>query len=604
MVASNRASGSTGLRKGDVLKGRYEILNLIGKGGMSRVFLASDRQLTNKQWAVKEVDRRKKDPAGRPIEQSLASEADILSRLDHPNIVNIIDVEKTENFIYIVMDHVPGQTLAELVRTEGPQSEADVQKWMLQICDVMGYLHNQNPPIIYRDMKPANVMLHPDGYVKIIDFGVSREYKDTQNHDTISFGTEGYAPPEAYGNAQTNAASDIYSIGATMWHLLAGEAPSGMPIPDVRTLNPNVGEGFAQVIIPKCTKLDRPLRYQSCEELASDLEIYEELTQEYKSKQKRKVLAFAISAALSVVLALTGVGLMALYGNAVTEKFEEQIKLANNQTQTNPGDATLGIDWENLEEKPGGAEGSYLAAIKLKPGDIEPYEGLIACYEIDGTFSDEEKQQLDEVYQANLSSLETSSQFSQLSYDIGRLYWTFYKRPTTTTTFSSSDDTDSANANRDERIKASVSYFETPKNDDSFELQSRAQIYYGIAQFTADVSNKVAAGEDDEELYVNFWQNLSSLSELLSSESIEKMKLDSCSLIANGMETYMTKFVKSANVSRSDMEKVYNNVLNELKSLETTTTEIETERKTIINRLENEVKPSITVAYSESSVNR
>ena len=150
-------------RVGDVIKGRYKILSVIGKGGMSRVYLAADLQLTNKQWAVKEVDRNATDPTGRPIEQSLASEAELLSKLDHPNIVDIVDIEKTEDFIYVIMDHVEGTSLADVVRREGPQSEENVQKWMLQVCDALGYLHRQDPPIVYRDMKPSNIMLHPDG---------------------------------------------------------------------------------------------------------------------------------------------------------------------------------------------------------------------------------------------------------------------------------------------------------------------------------------------------------------------------------------------------------------------------------------------------------
>lgn len=123
-------------------------------------------------------------------------------------------------------------------------------------------------------MKPNNIMLHPDGYIKLIDLGVAREYVDDVNKtDTVAFGTEGYAAPEQYGTkTQTDARTDIYELGATMWHLLSGGAPPmEFPLPDVRTVNPNVSEGFAN-IINKCCKLDRVERYQTCEELAVDLE--------------------------------------------------------------------------------------------------------------------------------------------------------------------------------------------------------------------------------------------------------------------------------------------------------------------------------------------
>ena len=213
-----------GLKRGDVIKNRYEVLRLIGEGGMSRVFLAADLKLQNKQWAIKEVDRRAKDPVGRPIEQSLSNEAELLSKLDHPNIVSINDIEKTKNYIYVVMDHVEGQSLDKVVRENGPQNEEDVKNWMVQICDAPDYLHSQKPPIIYRDMKPSNIMLRPDGNVKLIDLGVAREYKDEAKKDTIAFGTEGYAAPEQYGRDQTDPRTDVYGLGTTMWRLLGGRA--------------------------------------------------------------------------------------------------------------------------------------------------------------------------------------------------------------------------------------------------------------------------------------------------------------------------------------------------------------------------------------------
>ena len=143
-------------------------------------------------------------------------EASLLSKLDHPMIVDIVDIITTDKYIYVVMDYVEGVSLDKVIREEGPQSEENVQDWTMQICDALDYLHKQDPPIIYRDMKPSNIMLRPDGYVKLIDLGVAREYKDQSKKDTIAFGTEGYAPPEQYGKAQTDPRADIYALGATM----------------------------------------------------------------------------------------------------------------------------------------------------------------------------------------------------------------------------------------------------------------------------------------------------------------------------------------------------------------------------------------------------
>lgn len=566
-----------GLRKGDVLKNRYEILGLIGEGGMSRVFLAADRQLKNKQWAIKEVDRHATDPSGRPIEQSLASEADILSRLKHQNIVDIVDIEKTHDFVYVVMDHVPGETLAELVRREGPQSEEDVQKWMLQVCDALGYLHAQEPPIIYRDMKPANVMLHPDGYVKIIDFGVSREYKEQATKDTLPFGTEGYAPPEQHGQGQTDARSDIYAVGATMWHLLAGKAPSECPIPDVSQENPMVGEGFAGVIIPRCTKLDRPLRYQSCDELAADLEIYEELTREYRSKQKRKVISFAVTGVLAVVLAVTGFGLLGARDSIVRENYDYQMALGQDQMRTDPV----------------AAEDAFKNAISRYPGNVEAYEKLIECYKVDGAFDTDEKKQFDEVYQANLQELRKSDRFGELSYEIGRLYWSFY-------TYDESQEA---------RIKASAEYFsnavqDKSLSDDNADMYNHALTYNGIAQFTANIANAVVQGDDDKELYAEYWADLLELNGLIEAESIEKVKLENCTLIANALETYMNKFVDVVEVDKNEMSSVYKNLLEELKALHTTSDETTRQRDEIVARLETKVDTSLETAYKQHELNK
>lgn len=565
-----------GLGVGDVVKGRYEILRLIGKGGMSRVFLAADLKLTNKQWAVKEVDRTAKDPMGRPIEQSLASEAEMLSKLDHPSIVDIVDIEKTDDFIYVVMDHVEGQSLDKVVRAEGPQSEEDVQKWMLQICDALSYLHRQNPPIVYRDMKPNNIMLHPDGYVKLIDLGVAREYKDEAKKDTIAFGTTGYAAPEQYGKEQTDARTDIYGVGATMWHLLGGEAPPvEFPLPSVRTKNEKVGEGFADVIIPKCTKLERPERYQSCDELAADLEVYHELTREYRAKQKRKVISFAVAGIMSIVLVLAGFGLLALRDATVTEKYDYQMKIGSEQVQTNTA----------------AAEEAYLAAIAYKPDAVDAYEGLITCYKTDARFTTEEKDQFNNVYQANLTQLQQSSRFTELSYEIGRLYWYFYEY----------GESGNADDNQTTRIKSSAEYFKNAASDPNFENVEKASIYDGIAQFTTNIAIAVQTDDDDEEMYAHYWNDLVNLSTKIASESNETVKLDSYALIANAMETYMDKF-KNAGVNREEVEKVFKSVQKGLSDMKPSDEQANSHRDDILKRLESEVQRKITTVYSNAVV--
>ena len=566
-----------GLKRGDIIKNRYEVLRLIGEGGMSRVFLAADLKLQNKQWAIKEVDRRAKDSVGRPIEQSLANEADLLSKLDHPNIVSINDIEKTDNYIYVIMDHVEGQSLDKVVRERGPQSEEDVKNWMVQICDALDYLHSQNPCVIYRDMKPSNIMLRPDGNVKLIDLGVAREYKDEAKKDTIPFGTEGYAAPEQYGREQTDPRTDVYGLGTTMWHLLGGAAPpKEYPLRNVRELNPSVAEGFAQVIIPKCTKLDREERYQSCAEIIGDLEVYEELTQEYRNEQKAKVRKFAIAAGLAAFFLIVGLVLLAARSAYINANYDSLVSQADVQKRQDPQAASE----------------QYMAALGYKPDAVDAYLGLIYCYEFDGKFTPEEKQQFDSVYNANKDALAAGPRFGELSYAVGRLYWYYY-------TYGSA--TGSTEDNQSTRIKSSTEYFADAKDAEDFDRRSTAQTYYSIATFTSDIENAIREGEENEELYKNYYNSLVDLTAKMDTESVEIVKLDTCELVANGLETYMSKFKDFAKVSKEDLlalSKQVSDCLQQTTWSETNKTKAQDTRA----RLESTINPRIEAVYGSATI--
>ena len=170
-------------RLGAVIDGKYEVLKEIGRGGMSTVYLAMDKRL-NKQWAVKEIRKKGTGRSDEIIVNSLLAEANLMKRLDHPALPRIVDIIDNGITIYVVMDYIEGESLDKILEANGSQPEDKVIGWAKQLCDVLGYLHSQKPPIIYRDMKPANVMLKPEGNVKIIDFGIAREYKEQSLADT------------------------------------------------------------------------------------------------------------------------------------------------------------------------------------------------------------------------------------------------------------------------------------------------------------------------------------------------------------------------------------------------------------------------------------
>ncbi len=161
------------LEIGSVVDGKYKILNVVGRGGMSVVYLAMNEK-ANKQWAIKEV---RKDGVSNfeVIKQGLIVETDMLKKFNHPLLPSIVDVIDSDGKFLIVMDYIEGKPLSDSLQENGALPQEDVIKWAIQLCDVLGYLHRQEPPIIYRDMKPANVMLKPDGNITLIDFGTARE---------------------------------------------------------------------------------------------------------------------------------------------------------------------------------------------------------------------------------------------------------------------------------------------------------------------------------------------------------------------------------------------------------------------------------------------
>ena len=179
---------------GSFIDNKYEILKKIGQGGMSVVYLAMDKRL-NKQWAVKELQKYTKNANNEVVIQSAIAEANMIKKLDHPALPRIVDIIEEDKVIYVVMDYIEGETLEYVVNNQGAQSQDLVIDWAKQLTEVLHYLHTRTPAIIYRDMKPSNVMLKPDGNIKVIDFGIAREYKESNLNDTTYLGTRGFSFP-------------------------------------------------------------------------------------------------------------------------------------------------------------------------------------------------------------------------------------------------------------------------------------------------------------------------------------------------------------------------------------------------------------------------
>lgn len=254
-----------------ILADRYVILEKIAQGGMGAIYKAHDKRLNDKAVAVKEMSESAIAPSERQrVLESFQREAELLARLEHPNLVRVTDRFQDEERHYMVMEFIEGQTLQKMLKGRNePFPEEQVLGWADQLCDVLSYLHSQNPKIIYRDVKPANVMVI-DGtdQTKLIDFGIARFYKPGQRRDTIEFGTDGYAPPEQYGKAQTDERSDVYALGAMLHQLLTLREPITSPFhfPPVRSLSPKVSRRVEAAIM-QAVEANKRKRHQSMEEM-------------------------------------------------------------------------------------------------------------------------------------------------------------------------------------------------------------------------------------------------------------------------------------------------------------------------------------------------
>lgn len=280
---------------GTIIDGKYEILREVGRGGMSIVYLAMDLRI-NKQWAIK-VLRKNGVQDFEIVKQGLIAEANLLKKMDHPNLPRIIDLIDTDDSFIIIMDYIEGESLNHILDQYGAQSEENVLKWAKQLCDVLGYLHTRTPAIIYRDMKPANVMLRPNGSITLIDFGIAREFKEMNLADTTCLGTRGYAAPEQFGGmGQTDARTDIYCLGVTLYNLVTNLNPAEPPyeIKPIREVDSKLSKGL-EYVIEKATLRDPEFRYQSIAEMLYDLENLDKTAKKANKAAKSKKIGSIFS---------------------------------------------------------------------------------------------------------------------------------------------------------------------------------------------------------------------------------------------------------------------------------------------------------------------
>ncbi|MDR2357700.1 MAG: serine/threonine protein kinase [Oscillospiraceae bacterium] len=291
------------LETGALIGGKYRVLEEIGRGGMSVVYAAVG-VASGGLWAVKEV---RKDGARdlAVTRRSLRVEMELLRKLSHPSIPGIADIIERQSSFLIVMDYMDGAPLSRTVSEQGAQPPERVIRWAKQLCDVLGYLHSRAPAIIYRDIKPSNIILRPDGSVALIDFGAAREFKTGASADTANLGTAGYAAPEQFGGrGQTDVRTDVFCLGATLRHLLTGIDPTSAHSGDVppQPLPAALPVGLKR-IVERCARLNPEERYQSCAELLHELDRCSDWDGGRGKRRTRRLAALVCSLTAALLLA-------------------------------------------------------------------------------------------------------------------------------------------------------------------------------------------------------------------------------------------------------------------------------------------------------------
>lgn len=533
------------LEIGSVIDGKYKILNVVGKGGMSVVYLAMNER-ANKQWAIKEV-RKDGMQSFEVVKQNLVAETDLLKKLNHPHLPSIIDVIDCDDTFLIVMDYIEGNPLSKALETSGAQNQDDVIEWAKQLCDVLGYIHSRKPPIIYRDMKPSNVMLKPDGNVMLIDFGTAREFKYSSVADTTCLGTQGYAAPEQFGgHGQTDARTDIYCLGATMYHLVTGHNPATPPYEmyPIRQWNPMLSSGLEEIIL-KCTQRNPEDRYQSCAELLYALDHYKDLDIENKKVQSFKWKTFLASFIMTIVMLVGTIGFSAGLTVQTSSTYESYI--AN-------GDSAVSQD---------AAEKYYLDAINVDPANPLAYQKLLERCTSDSKLSEDEYNTIkDAIYEHEdeLKSKYPSEYADNVAYKLGQaLYFSYVP---------SSQKSESENFSM-AGITVSQRWLDIAQKMGSTEqIKHRAELLSSMSKAYQNMSGKSLEGDPVEEVK-EYWNNLVEI----ASPNIAKDENNQIALLIyrNVTSQIYTKyywFIKNSLATAKDISNELDNIekyVNEIK---------------------------------------
>ena len=543
----------TYLREGDIVDGSWEVIKQIGQGGSGTVYLVRDIEL-NRLLALKEVPVRNTDQGKRQA-KAVVAEVSLLKSLSHPSIPRILKMTHDEHSILIIMDYIEGYSLRSLIAKKNYIEEALIVKWGLALCDTLKYLHNRNPKVIYRDLKPHNVMLSNENHLFLMDFGISREVGpdfDYSKEDRV--GTKGYAAPEMRAkNAWFDERSDIYALGRTLYFLATRNSPSleklpngqELPILPIRQYDASRSVGLEK-IIEKATAYKPTDRYQSVEEMIYDLKNIDKMSEGYIRKIKRRATTiYSLFGTLILGLFLLGSG--ALYSQmATTDAYNQAIS---------KGKTSQDLD-------------SLVSASKIMPGEVEPYLEMVKIYRSNGHFTSEDEFQLLSALQSNLPSLKGKEGAGDLLYQVGQLYWFYYPQNGQT---------------------KSVSWFEQAKDFGVSEKnQHLLSIYLELGTFKKGILSSIT-DHSDSGMYKTYWNALNDLSTEMGDDS--QLQLTYLQSVFDVIDSY-SGGLKSDGLSLDELKVVFDKAVDLLNSYSGKTdaqmkakTELQSRVETVRNKL-------------------
>lgn len=532
-----------------ILDGRYEVLKCIHSKGMANVYIVKDRNL-GKNWCLKEII--KTDAGKYNIEYiSLLQEAKILKSVSHTGIPRITDTAEDGDSLMIIEDYVEGITLSKCIASKGSIRQDIAVQWMKQLCQIMIYLHGLKTPILYRDMKPDNVIIQPDGNIKLLDYGTGVIiYSEGQLPHGHAMGTEGYAAPEqTKKNLPCDLRSDIYGLGMTYYSMLTGLNMSGIPrerVKDVSIVNPSISKGLAEVV-NKCIQVDPDDRYQDCNELMYALQNYVTGDVGYKKKAVKKIAITATTFFISMSL---------FVGSAIS------YSLNLKQIENNYTNAVL------VAEQSGRIE-DFESAIELYPTRLKPYFGYISAIKLDGVFSKEEESGILNYINPNLMEIKKEPEYGRLANELGNLYWFYYE----------SEDINSGKVQSVKWFKDSI--------DAGYDVEM-SSVYYNIGMFHKDIAISIREAKDVG-MYSDYWENLLSAKNVTSGDIVT---LQTNIAIADCISNYSYNLKKDS-VSYEDVSAEVSNLKEFLRSFSVSTTSV-----SIVNDLYEELK-QITIDLQE-----